>query len=182
MIGDPSGRSDERNLLDEETLRANVARPSRSRSPGSSTPTAPRAPRSSTTGTGPRTSPCVDFLRDVGKHVTVNQMTARDSVRNRLESEQGISYTEFTYMLLQAQTTCYLHDVHGCELQIGGSDQWGNIVVGRRPRPPGAGRPRPRPVLAAPHRRPTAPSWASPPAPASGWPPTGRARTSSSST
>ncbi len=129
MIGDPSGRSDERNLLDEATLRANVAR--------ISDQIARIVDPDGTAGTlfvdnweWTEDLTLVEFLRGVGKHVTVNQMTARDSVRNRLESEQGISYTEFTYMLLQAQDYLHLHDVHGCELQVGGSDQWGNIVSG----------------------------------------------------
>ena len=72
----------------------------------------------------------LEFLRDVGKHVTVNQMIARDSVKNRLASEHGISYTEFSYMLLQANDYLWLHDHHGCHLQVGGADQWGNLVSG----------------------------------------------------
>ena len=72
----------------------------------------------------------LDFLRDVGKHVTVNQMVARDSVKSRMESEHGISYTEFSYMLLQAFDYWWLHTNKDCELQIGGSDQWGNIAQG----------------------------------------------------
>ena len=72
----------------------------------------------------------LEFLRDVGKHVTVNQMIARESVRKRIESEHGISFTEFTYMLLQANDYLWLHDHLGCEVQIGGSDQWGNIIAG----------------------------------------------------
>lgn len=73
----------------------------------------------------------VQFLRDIGKHFSVNQMIARDSVRVRLETrEQGLSYTEFTYMLLQAYDFLALHDRHGCLLQMGGSDQWGNIISG----------------------------------------------------
>jgi len=72
----------------------------------------------------------LEFLRDVGKHVTVNQMTARESVRVRLESEHGISFTEFSYMLLQANDFLWLHDHLGCDIQIGGSDQWGNIISG----------------------------------------------------
>ena len=95
----------------------------------------------------------LDFLRDVGKHVTVNQMVARESVKARMASEHGISYTEFSYMLLQAFDYDHLHEHEGCELQIGGSDQWGNILSGvdliRRRRGDG----RPRPVLAAAHRR-----------------------------
>ena len=72
----------------------------------------------------------LDFLRDVGKHFTVNQMVAKESVRARMESEDGISYTEFSYMLLQAYDFCWLYDTRACELQIGGSDQWGNITAG----------------------------------------------------
>lgn len=129
MIGDPSGRSDERNLLDQETLAANVA--------AIKTQISRIVDPDGTDGTlfvdnwdWTADLTLVDFLRDVGKHVTVNQMVARDSVRNRLGSEHGISYTEFSYMLLQAHDYLRLHDAHGCELQIGGSDQWGNIVSG----------------------------------------------------
>ena len=74
----------------------------------------------------------LDFLRDIGKHFPVNQMLARESVRARLEAG-GISYTEFSYQILQANDFLELHRRHGCALQIGGSDQWGNLVVGRRP-------------------------------------------------
>ena len=70
-----------------------------------------------------------DFLRDVGKHFTVNQMVAKDSVKSRLSrADQGISYTEFSYMLLQAYDFLHLFDTYGCRLQLGGSDQWGNIT------------------------------------------------------
>ena len=72
----------------------------------------------------------VDFLRDIGKHFTVNYMIAKDSVRNRIEREEGISFTEFSYMLLQSYDFLHLHDVEGCKLQTGGSDQWGNITAG----------------------------------------------------
>jgi tyrosyl-tRNA synthetase len=72
----------------------------------------------------------LDFLRDVGKHFPVNVMLAKDSVKARLASDAGISYTEFSYMLLQAYDFVYLNRKHGCELQIGGSDQWGNITAG----------------------------------------------------
>src|SRR5206468_1781321 len=72
----------------------------------------------------------LDFLRDVGKHFPVNVMLAKDSVKDRLERESGISYTEFSYMLLQAYDFVVLNRKHGCELQIGGSDQWGNITAG----------------------------------------------------
>ena len=73
----------------------------------------------------------IDFLRDIGKHFTVNQMVAKESVKARLERpDQGISYTEFSYMLLQAYDYLHLHDTYGCRLQLGGSDQWGNITMG----------------------------------------------------
>src|SRR5690606_20817787 len=70
------------------------------------------------------------FLRDVGKHVTINTMLAKDSVRSRMERESGISYTEFSYMLLQANDFDVLHQSHACDLQVAGSDQWGNITAG----------------------------------------------------
>lgn len=128
MVGDPSGRSEERNLLDEATLAANVA--------------ALQEQIGRVVDFGDDRAILVnnhdwtagvtllDFLRDVGKHVTVNQMVARESVKARMASEQGISFTEFSYMLLQAYDYLWLHDHHGVELQIGGSDQWGNIVQG----------------------------------------------------
>ena len=77
----------------------------------------------------------LDFLRDVGKYVTVNQMVAKESVRARMESTDGISYTEFSYMLLQAYDFCWLFEHEGCEMQMGGSDQWGNIVTRHRSDP-----------------------------------------------
>ena len=128
MVGDPSGRSEERNLLDEATLGANVdaikAQMARVLDFGDG-----RAVlvdnRDWTVGVT-----LLDFLRDVGKHVTVNQMLARESIKARLAGEQGISYTEFSYMLLQAHDYLRLHDDLGVELQIGGSDQWGNILSG----------------------------------------------------
>jgi tyrosyl-tRNA synthetase len=72
----------------------------------------------------------LDFLRDVGKYATVNQMLAKESVRSRLDSEHGISFTEFSYMLLQANDFAWLSENEGCEMQMGGSDQWGNITLG----------------------------------------------------
>ena len=72
----------------------------------------------------------LDFLRDVGKHVTVNQMVAKDSVRSRMDSDQGISFTEFSYMLLQAFDFWWQFEHYDCRLQVGGSDQWGNITAG----------------------------------------------------
>jgi tyrosyl-tRNA synthetase len=128
MVGDPSGRSEERNLLDEETLSANVAaiKSQMSRIVDFEGGRAVLVDnRDWTAGVT-----LLDFLRDVGKHVTVNQMLARESVKARLGSEHGISYTEFSYMLLQAHDYLHLHRERGVELQIGGSDQWGNILSG----------------------------------------------------
>jgi tyrosyl-tRNA synthetase len=131
MIGDPSGKSNERQLLDRDTLAANVAgiRAQLARfldfEPG---PTGALMTNNADRFAGVS---YLDFLRDVGKHVTVNYMLAKDSVRSRLEDrEQGISYTEFSYMLLQAWDFCVLARDHGCRLQVGGSDQWGNITAG----------------------------------------------------
>lgn len=125
MIGDPSGRSDERNLLDEATLEANLAGIA-SQVRGLLGEDAEVCDNKDwTEGVG-----VLEFLRDVGKHATVNQMAAKDSVRSRMESEAGISYTEFSYMLLQAFDFWWLHEHKGCTLQVGGSDQWGNITAG----------------------------------------------------
>jgi tyrosyl-tRNA synthetase len=127
MIGDPGGRSEERNLLDLETLAANVAaiKAQIARILG---PEGPWHLVDNLTWTADLR--VLDFLRDVGKHVTVNQMVARESVKARMAGEHGISYTEFSYMLLQANDYAWLHEHEGCELQIGGSDQWGNILSG----------------------------------------------------
>jgi tyrosyl-tRNA synthetase len=127
MIGDPGGRSEERNLLDLTTLQANVAaiKAQIARILG---PEGPWQLVDNMAWTADLK--VLDFLRDVGKHVTVNQMVARESVKARMASEHGISYTEFSYMLLQANDYAWLHEHEGCELQIGGSDQWGNILSG----------------------------------------------------
>jgi tyrosyl-tRNA synthetase len=128
MVGDPSGRSEERNLLDAETLDANVAAIKAQMAPILDFEDGRALLVDNRDWTGDVT--LLDFLRHVGKHVTVNQMLARESVRARLASEQGISYTEFSYMLLQAHDYLWLNEHLGVELQIGGSDQWGNIVSG----------------------------------------------------
>jgi tyrosyl-tRNA synthetase len=129
MIGDPSGKSQERNLLDEEQLRANVEaiRGQLERLLDFSGDQALLVDNLDWT----RDVRYLDFLRDVGKHFTVNTMIRKDSVKGRLERDgEGISYTEFSYMLLQAHDYLHLHQAHGCRLQIGGSDQWGNITAG----------------------------------------------------
>ncbi len=132
MIGDPGGRSAERNLLDSATLDANLAAVKGQLQAfldfeghdGAIAATLVDN-RDWTIGIG-----VLDFLRDVGKHVTINTMLAKESIKNRVESENGISYTEFSYMLLQAHDYLQLHQNHGCQLQVGGSDQWGNITAG----------------------------------------------------
>lgn len=137
MVGDPSGRSEERNLLDSETLNHNVQ----------SIKT--QLEKILDFGTGRSQAKAVTnhallvdnadwtrqlrvtrFLREVGKHVTVNQMMAKESVRGRLNDGNGLSFTEFSYMLLQANDFRQLCERHECELQMGGSDQWGNITIG----------------------------------------------------
>lgn len=129
MVGDPSGRSEERNLLDAATLEANVAaitaQISRIVDPDGAGGVALVDNRDWTGEVR-----LLDFLRDVGKHVTVNVMLGRESVKARLASEHGISYTEFSYMLLQAHDFLRLEEEHGVQLQIGGSDQWGNMLGG----------------------------------------------------
>ena len=130
MIGDPSGRSEERNLLDDETLTRNVAAISAQLAGFLDFGEGPARARLVDNRDWIAPMGVIEFLRDVGKHVTVNVMLAKESVRARVESEHGISYTEFSYMLLQALDFRWLHEHHGCELQVGGSDQWGNITAG----------------------------------------------------
>jgi len=133
MIGDPSFKAVERPLLTREQLEANVEgiREQLSRfldfTPGAGASQALLLNNASWLTTISLT----DFLRDVGKHFTVNQMVAKDSVKSRLDRDDvGLSFTEFSYMLLQAYDFLRLHVDHGCTLQLGGSDQWGNITMG----------------------------------------------------
>ncbi len=130
-IGDPSGKTSERVLLSKEQIRANVesVRHQLARLLDFDTPVNPARLVDNADWTSSVTY--LDFLRDIGKHFTINQMLAKESVRNRLEDRQsGLSYTEFSYMLLQAYDFYVLCRDYGCELQIGGSDQWGNITAG----------------------------------------------------
>ena len=130
MIGDPSGRSDERNLLDPKTLAHNVEKISEQLRRFIDFDAGDAQAELVNNATWTSNISLIDFLRDVGKHFTVNQMVAKESVRSRMESDSGISYTEFSYMLLQANDFAWLHEHRGCVLQIGGSDQWGNITAG----------------------------------------------------
>lgn len=132
MIGDPSGKSDERNLLDEETLDKNVAGIkavlSRFLDFNSS---AENAPILVNNYDWMKDFSFINFARDVGKRITVNYMMAKDSVKKRLSAEgEGMSFTEFTYQLIQGYDFHHLYKTHNCLLQMGGSDQWGNITTG----------------------------------------------------
>ncbi len=131
MIGDPSGKSDERELLDSETLSANLAGMQKQLEQFLDFGDAPSGAMVVNNADWFQPIGFIEFLRDVGKHMTVNYMTAKDSVKSRLsDREQGISYTEFSYMLLQAYDFAHLAKAHACRLQVGGSDQWGNITAG----------------------------------------------------
>jgi tyrosyl-tRNA synthetase len=130
MVGDPSGRSAERNLLSREQLEHNkrCIQGQLSRLLDFDAPANPARLVDNADWTMPVS--LLDFLRDVGKHFTLSVMLAKDSVRSRLDSEGGISFTEFSYQLLQAHDFQHLRRAHDCEMQIGGSDQWGNITAG----------------------------------------------------
>lgn len=130
MVGDPSGRSEERNLLDRDALQHNVE--SITKQLERLLDFSPSTSQAVLVNNADWTTPisALDFLRDIGKHITINQMLAKESVKNRLNSENGLSYTEFSYMLLQANDFRHLCAEHNVELQLGGSDQWGNITAG----------------------------------------------------
>lgn len=130
MIGDPSGRSSERNLLTREQLDHNIAsiKAQLSALIDFTSPTNPARLVDNAEWTAPISF--LDFLRDVGKYFSLNVMLAKDSVKSRMEGDSGISYTEFSYQLLQAYDFYHLRNKFNCELQIGGSDQWGNITAG----------------------------------------------------
>jgi tyrosyl-tRNA synthetase len=131
MVGDPSGKSEERNLLSEEVLQHNVegVRNQLSKFLDFST----NNPQSALLVNNYDWFKGLDFLtfiRDVGKHITVNYMMAKDSVKKRIEGENGMSFTEFSYQLVQGYDFYWLYNNHNCHLQMGGSDQWGNILTG----------------------------------------------------
>lgn len=130
MIGDPSGKSAERNLLDAATLERNIAGIKEQMRQLLDFSTGPNSAVLVNNYDWVGKFSYIEFLRDVGKNFPVNVMLGKDSVKSRLESDAGISYTEFSYMLLQAYDFVHLRRAHNCELQIGGSDQWGNITAG----------------------------------------------------
>lgn len=133
MIGDPSGKSAERNLLTEETLRHNVSCIKKQLSHFLDFDSdAPNAAELVNNYDWMKNFSFLDFAREVGKHITVNYMMAKDSVKKRLngEARDGLSFTEFTYQLLQGYDFLHLYQEKNCKLQMGGSDQWGNITTG----------------------------------------------------
>ncbi len=145
LIGDPSGKSSERELMTDEMVQRNVSgvsaqiRAILDRALTMHTDSLPEGVSLESAEATPIVNNAdwmkpwsfIDFLRDVGKHFRVNAMMAKDSVKDRLENrEQGISYTEFSYMLIQSYDFLHLFSEHGCTLQVGGSDQWGNITAG----------------------------------------------------
>ena len=133
MIGDPSGKSQERNLLDEETLRHNQECIKKQLSKFLDFESdAPNHAELVNNYDWMKDFSFLDFARTVGKHITVNYMMAKDSVQKRLngEARDGLSFTEFTYQLLQGYDFLHLYETKNCKLQLGGSDQWGNITTG----------------------------------------------------
>lgn len=131
MVGDPSGKSEERNLLSEDILNHNVACVKAQLEKFLDfSDTIPNAAEMVNNYDWFKNISFLEFIRDTGKHITVNYMMSKDSVRKRLEGETGMSFTEFTYQLVQGYDFYWLHKIKNCKLQMGGSDQWGNIVTG----------------------------------------------------
>ena len=143
MIGDPSMKSQERKLLDEETLRHNQEAIKKQLSKFLDFDSdAPNAAEMVNNYDWMKNFSFLDFIRDVGKHITVNYMMAKDSVKKRLsgESREGMSFTEFSYQLCQGYDFLHLYNEKNCRLQLGGSDQWGNITTGTELYTPHRGR------------------------------------------
>ena len=130
MVGDPSGKSTERNLLTTDVLNHNLQQIEKQLSRFLDFSSATNAAKMVNNADWFKNISFLDFIRDVGKHITVNYMMAKDSVKKRLEGETGMSFTEFSYQLVQGYDFYYLWKHHNCTVQMGGSDQWGNIVTG----------------------------------------------------
>jgi len=130
LIGDPSGKTAERQLLTLDRVEENVEGIRSQLARFLDFDLAPNPARLVNNADWLTKLGAIEFMRDVGKHFTVNAMLAKESVKRRTESEDGISYTEFSYSLLQAYDYLVLHDRFGCTLQMGGSDQWGNVTAG----------------------------------------------------
>lgn len=131
MVGDPTGKSEERNLLTEAQLQQNIAGVKKQLEKYLDfDPSRPNAAEMANNYDWFKDISFIHFLRDVGKHITVNYMMAKDSVKKRIEGDTGISYTEFAYQLMQGYDFYWLYQHKKCKLQMGGSDQWGNITTG----------------------------------------------------
>src|SRR5579871_195420 len=131
MVGDPSGKSQERNLLSEDVLNHNLACVKKQLEQFLDfNPSLTNKAEMVNNYDWFKNMRFLDFIRDVGKHITVNYMSAKDSVKKRLEGETGMSFTEFTYQLVQGYDFYWLYTNKNCKLQMGGSDQWGNITTG----------------------------------------------------
>lgn len=130
MVGDPSGKSQERNFLDEEILKKNLEGIKNQLGKFLDFDSGDTAAELVNNFDWFKEINLLEFIRDVGKHITVNYMMSKDSVRKRIEGESGISFTEFTYQLIQGYDFYWLYENKNCKLQIGGSDQWGNITTG----------------------------------------------------
>ena len=131
MVGDPSGKSEERNLLSEETLQYNLAGVQKQLARFLNfDKNLPNAAEMVNNYDWFKNFNFLDFIRDVGKHITVNYMMAKDSVKKRIEGDTGMSFTEFTYQLVQGYDFYWLYKNKNCKVQMGGSDQWGNIITG----------------------------------------------------
>ena len=131
MVGDPSGKSEERNLLSEEILNHNLACVKKQLEKFLDFSSDKKnAAEMANNYDWFKQITFLDFIRDVGKHITVNYMTAKDSVKKRLDGETGMSFTEFTYQLVQGYDFYWLYKNKNCKMQMGGSDQWGNITTG----------------------------------------------------
>lgn len=130
MVGDPSGKSAERNLLTPDILNHNLAQLEKQLNRFLDFGDGANLAKMVNNADWFKNMNFLDFIRDVGKHITVNYMMAKDSVKKRLEGETGMSFTEFSYQLVQGYDFYYLWKHHNCVIQMGGSDQWGNIVTG----------------------------------------------------
>ena len=131
MVGDPSGKSEERNLLSEETLQFNLAGVKKQLTHFLNfDPNLANAAEMVNNYDWFKDFSFLDFIREVGKHITVNYMMAKDSVKKRIEGDTGMSFTEFTYQLVQGYDFYWLYKNKNCKVQMGGSDQWGNITTG----------------------------------------------------
>src|SRR5688572_8265109 len=130
MVGDPSGKTAERNLLSEDVLQKNVEGIKNQLMKFLDFTPGPTAAEMVNNYDWFKEISFLHFIRDVGKHITVNYMMSKDSVRKRIEGEAGISFTEFTYQLIQGYDFYWLYQHKNCKLQMGGSDQWGNITTG----------------------------------------------------